>query len=308
MLTGFSLTRRPPPPPKSSGIIFDVIQCLLERCFYFGTSDTRACFSLISEALRTSNQKVVLILHSQGGLEGSIILDWLMNQHSQETMRRLEIYTFGNAANHFSNPRKHEADEKRPRGGDKRAVGHIEHYANSLDFVARWGVTHFKKALASRNNIVGGGGGEYEDDQGRGATVYLKKAKAAAGLDAPRPCSESNQVEKDWNSYHGTLIEREGSGHMLNQHYFDTMFPLDKFRSGAEVDSHGNPLPGSFMDMEVEEVNDHQEMDNKRGRKSHENHGHAVGSGGKEVCKTKVYQISRLWGYTNGNCPPPRKG
>lgn len=279
-----------------------MIQCLLERCFYFGTSDTRACFSLISRALKEPDVKVVLILHSQGGLEGSIILDWLMNQHSQETMRRLEIYTFGNAANHFNNPRKNEVDESSPKSGDKRAVGHIEHYANSHDFVARWGVTHFKKAVADRKNMVGGDGGNGGGGgDGARAMMYSKEAEVAAAL---RKYSESNRVESDWNSYHGTLLEREGSGHLLNQHYLDAMFPLDKYNKRAETGSDGTPLPGSFMDMDVDVVNDYKEMDKKRGKNHHKEHEHSVGGA---ICKMKVYQMSRLWSYTNGRCPPAKR-
>lgn len=258
---------------------------------YFGTSDTRGCFALISEVLRApEKKKVVLLLHSQGGLEGSIILDWLMNQHSQETMRRLEIYTFGNAANHFNNPRMSEADERSPGGGDRRAIGYIEHFANSDDFVARWGVTHFKKATADRDDMV------EPDPQ---ATVYSKEARRAAAL---RQYVDSNRVVENWNSYHGNLLERKGSGHQLNQHYLDNMFPLDKDRKRVAVDADGAPLPGSFMDMEVNVVNDPREMDRHRGRRrsDHSDHQHEVGS---MVCRKKVYQLSRLWSYTNGRCP-----
>ncbi|KAK2028119.1 hypothetical protein LX32DRAFT_619481 [Colletotrichum zoysiae] len=52
---------------ETAGIIFDIIQCLIERCFYYGTSDTRTCYALIAGALAEQKRKrVILILHSQG--------------------------------------------------------------------------------------------------------------------------------------------------------------------------------------------------------------------------------------------------
>ncbi|EFQ33678.1 uncharacterized protein GLRG_08607 [Colletotrichum graminicola M1.001] len=56
---------------ETAGIIFDVIQCLIERCFYYGTSDTRACYALIAGALGDPKKnRVILILHSQGARWG----------------------------------------------------------------------------------------------------------------------------------------------------------------------------------------------------------------------------------------------
>ncbi|KAK2010226.1 hypothetical protein LZ32DRAFT_681653 [Colletotrichum eremochloae] len=56
---------------ETAGIVFDIIQCLIERCFYYGTSDTRACYAIIAAALADHKKKrVILILHSQGELWG----------------------------------------------------------------------------------------------------------------------------------------------------------------------------------------------------------------------------------------------
>lgn len=280
---------------NSSGIIFDVIQCLLERCLYFGTSDTRGCFAIISELLRDKSKKVVLILHSQGGLEGSIILDWLMNQHSQEAMQRLEIYTFGNAANHFNDPRTSQDEESKPGGFDRRAVGWIEHYANSDDFVARWGVIHFKKKTADES--------KREVEASLGATVYSKGTDPANLIRQYTRIKQDDSVEQAWNSYHGDLFERNGSGHQLNQHYLDNIFPLDRAMRGVEVTEDGAPLAGTFMDTEVDVINDPREMDKLRGKKrGYKDQTPENGLNGV-VSKKRVYQLSRLWGYTNGRCP-----
>ncbi|KZZ93716.1 hypothetical protein AAL_05432 [Moelleriella libera RCEF 2490] len=180
---------------QTAGIIFDVIQCLLERCFYYGTIDTRACYALIAGALADdTKKKVVLILHSQGGLEGSIILDWLLSHCSRAHLKKLEIYTFGNAANHFNNPKIKEG----------YVVGHIEHYANDGDFVARWGATHFK-SLVSRQEETG------KKAHGPGVLGYLL-----------------GRCERQ-NSFNGRLFENKHTrGHLLNQHYLNRILPLNK--------------------------------------------------------------------------------
>jgi hypothetical protein len=61
----------------------------------------------------------------------------------RRTNSKLEVYTFGNAANHFNNPVRRSADDT---GGPKdyyRAIPYIEHYANSGDFVSRFGVLNY---------------------------------------------------------------------------------------------------------------------------------------------------------------------
>lgn len=262
---------------------------------YFGTSDTRACFAIISTLLR-SDKKVILILHSQGGLEGSIILDWLMNQHPQEVMQKLEIYTFGNAANHFNNPRTSKTDEQAPMGFDDRALGHIEHFANSEDFVSRWGVMHFKKETADPAQL------EKSVHNEPKATVYAEETRIVNLFRQHQAIWKGNGVEEGWNSYHGKLFERHGSGHQLNQHYLDNIFPLDINNKRVDVTSSNTPLRGTFMDTEVEVVNDPREMDKiRRRRRGHrdrdENGTNGVGN------RKKVYELSRLWKYTNGRCP-----
>lgn len=98
--------------------------------------------------------KVVLILHSQGAIEGGLIIDWLLDELPQETLRNLEVYTFGNAANHFNNPHRSLSHFVRsllpPRQArhaerDSRCIPHIEHYANSDDYVCLTGVLNFAR-------------------------------------------------------------------------------------------------------------------------------------------------------------------
>ncbi|KAL0944858.1 uncharacterized protein CTRU02_202745 [Colletotrichum truncatum] len=283
---------------KTAGIIFDIIQCLLERCLYFGTSDTRACFALISEALlKSSNEKVVLILHSQGGLEGSIILDWLINQHPRDILQKLEIYTFGNAANHFNNPRIFKKKDHNEEKGCDRAIRHIEHYANSYDFVSRWGVMHFKKKTADQKDrsII----------HNLSAAVLSHRTEPKKHL-SKKQLKENNKLQKAWNSYNGALFERIGSGHQLNQHYLDNMFPLDKGLTRVQQNGDGSPLAGTFMDADVNVFNDPKYTNRLRnlqgGINGEQENGEQYEVNGDVTIK-KVYQLSRLWEYVNGNSP-----
>ena len=109
---------------RTSGILFDIIECLVQRNFQYATSDVRMCYSLIKETLHDDRfDKVVFILHSQGGIEGGLVLDWLLQELPQELLSRLEVYTFGCAANHFNNPRRHAHSEAERRGGREEANG-----------------------------------------------------------------------------------------------------------------------------------------------------------------------------------------
>ncbi|KAL2795102.1 hypothetical protein BJX66DRAFT_337320 [Aspergillus keveii] len=170
----------------TAGLVFDLLQCLLQRDFSYATQDVRDSYVHLRTALvDPANTKVVLILHSQGGIEGGLIVDWLLDEIPQGLLRKLEIYTFGNAANHFNNPyRDLPARKKNRECSDVSNTGlnehdntilHIEHYANSREFVSVWGVLNFA-------NIA--------------------------------------------NRYMGQVFVRPGTGHMFNQHYMDSMFTL----------------------------------------------------------------------------------
>ncbi|KAJ5779940.1 hypothetical protein N7457_005100 [Penicillium paradoxum] len=135
---------------RTAGIVFDLLECLIQRDFAYATDDIRRSYALVKKALLDPEcDKVVLILHSQGGIEGGLILDWLLDELPHNLLRRLEVYTFGNAANHFNNPRW----TKPARSGAVstsdlmnqfgQSIGHIEHYANAGDIVALGGVLHF---------------------------------------------------------------------------------------------------------------------------------------------------------------------
>lgn len=84
---------------KTWGIIFDVIECLIQRNFGYATRDVREAYKAVKEHLYNPGlSKVVFILHSQGGIEGGLVLDWLLQELPQDLLAKLEVYTFGCAA------------------------------------------------------------------------------------------------------------------------------------------------------------------------------------------------------------------
>jgi hypothetical protein len=235
-------------------------------------------------------------------------LDWLYADLPSSSLRLLEVYTFGNAANHFNNPSRssqsvgdrQDDSEKSPVNAnidnesflakstkaflsspitgrqeyDERVVPHIEHYANSGDFISQIGVLEFTKSSKHRNH-----------------------------------------------RFLGRVFEQLGvRGHQFNQHYMDTMFPIDR-HTGLVLDHN------TFMDAECT-VNENLVVSRERtaseavgqrvGRRdSHQTingdeHGtkdlkeEYVSATKANVDKVKSMQVralSRLWLYTNGKVP-----
>lgn len=285
--------------------------------------------------LDEKNKKVVFILHSQGGIEGSAIIDWLLQELPQNLLSKLEVYTFGNATNHFNNPfrndaAKAQADRKplaaavdaalgptagaapsasKPAEGGKpqqsrneppltpptplspspmistlpaspgalagletgsrnpvalsgNAIGHIEHYCHATDFVAQWGILHFKSRSLE---------------------------------DPPRA-----------PPFAGRAFSRTGApgdeGHLLCQHYLNAMFPLERDgRTGKPVRCAET---NDFMEAEVtvrgrgwgggDNADDDGQPPGSPGM---------LGREGAETMTRKVKELSRLWQYRNGKSP-----
>lgn len=184
-------------------MLFDLLECLIQRDLDYKTQDIRQGRLQIREALSAAaTKKVVLILHSQGGIEGSSILDWLLADLSLDVMSKLEIFTFGNAARHFNNPllpHPPNNPDQSKGGRGERVIKHIEHYANKEDLVANIGVLHFTSPQA--------------------------------------------QPYADGNAFAGQVFTREGTGHLLNMHYLDTMFKM----VDGQVDERGNEFMNSLV-------------------------------------------------------------
>lgn len=315
---------------RSHGIILDVIECLIQRNLNYATGDVRICFKLLKELLYDPGKsKVIFILHSQGGIEGGLVLDWLLQEMPQDLLAKLEVYTFGNAANHFNNPHRHLSSQSLsqlkplsamttimtetsstlasaraavspldPKHGmsvkttppnlqhessslssthsasaaKDRALGHVEHYAHSTDFVAIWGVLHF-------------------------ATNKM----------------ESPQLPR----FLGRLFARADGrgGHQLNQHYLDGMFPLRRDPDTGEF--VGADEDNDFMDEVVKTGKEGEAME--KAREAFEiSYAGTGGFGSGEISTpvvvhgisrrkqrglVRVKDLSRLWSYRNGMSP-----
>jgi hypothetical protein len=255
----------------SYGVVFDLVQCLIQRALLYATSDIRDCYVKVKKALyQPGVKKVVLILHSQGGIEGGMILDWLLDEVPQDLLQILEVYTFGCLANHFSNPSRGIASPgssaKQSSAGetaDQRAIPHIEHYANAYDFASRWGVLAFTK----------------------------KKVQ--------------NHLE---SRFMGKVFVNPRAGHQLNQHYLDSIFPLDSAGRFTR-----EPVEGDFMDMKSCAETDDCTPDLMHiGRSAQEATLEGQGRDGLSKYASvkensgeveKMCHVSRLWQYRNGGCP-----
>ncbi|KAI1258758.1 hypothetical protein F5Y18DRAFT_421209 [Xylariaceae sp. FL1019] len=312
---------------RTTGIIFDVIECLIERNFGYATTEVRAAYKIIKEKLYNPQyDKVVLILHSQGGIEGGLVCDWLLQELPQDLLAKLEVYTFGSAANHFNNPHRHvgSQDEEQKHPGIRtevpktvtevpltdspvdmrapslrsktsrrsmassgtsrqltmpacdRALGHVEHYAHTTDFVALWGLLHFVTNVRASTTMP---------------------------------------------QFIGRVFSRTSSqgGHQFSQHYLNGMFPLAK---GPDGEFTGCADRNDFMDSIVELGKEGTEADDAR--EGFENtwarlidDGHTTGPSDVAVHgsfhgdesefrdgRVRVKQLSRLWLYRNGRSPP----
>ncbi|KND89301.1 hypothetical protein TOPH_06028 [Tolypocladium ophioglossoides CBS 100239] len=311
---------------RTSGIIFDVMECLIQRNFTYATGDVRLCFKILREVLYDpSKSKVIFVLHSQGGIEGGLVLDWLLQETPQDLLAKLEVYPFGNASNHFNNPHRHAISQSlsesdphaamntlmressfatpvsspvETRNGfttqeppplslessmtssrtfsvaKDRAIGHVEHYAHTTDFVALWGVLHFA------TNRMG-----------------------------------SPQLPR----FLGRLFNRStcAGGHQFNQHYLDGMFPLKRDPKTGEFIGADDDNP--FMEEIIKIGKEGAAMDNTREAFDISYAGTRGFGSGEITTPVEVYdatskktrrrdvqvkELSRLWRYRNGRSPP----
>ncbi|WVW85150.1 hypothetical protein I302_107188 [Kwoniella bestiolae CBS 10118] len=119
---------------RTFGIWFDFVECMLQRDLLWNTTDTREGYNIISRHVADpTKEKIVLMAHSQGGIIMSSWADQLLSDFSHEQLKKVEIYTFASAANHFSIP---ETDTG-------PAFGCVEHFVNELDYVSDIGLLSF---------------------------------------------------------------------------------------------------------------------------------------------------------------------
>ncbi|KAF7720158.1 Uncharacterized protein PECH_007415 [Penicillium ucsense] len=253
---------------RTAGILFDLIECLIQRGFAYATDDVRRAYVLLKDALLDSSvEKVVLVLHSQGGIEGGLVIDWLLDELPQDLLHQLEVYTFANAANHFNNPvdscltPAHDSFRERmlPK---RRSIKYIEHYANADDPVSWLGVLQFA-------NIPNRYLGRLFVRPGSGHLMNQHCLDNMFTLGPDKKVLESNafmdmKVEK--SSDRDALLGRESltPAGGLDEPDEETLSPLAQ---SAPVFQNGTPLAG------------------------------------QDYTKLQVKDFSRLWQYRNGGSP-----
>jgi hypothetical protein len=125
---------------RSLGAWFDLVECILMRDLHLNTANIRNGYKYIYQAIADPTlEKVVLIGHSQGGIIVTAWVDQLVTDFSREMLRKLEVYTFASAADHFSRARPGSGNDSVVHGHDG-LFGRVEHFANTGDFVAQYGV------------------------------------------------------------------------------------------------------------------------------------------------------------------------
>jgi hypothetical protein len=252
-------------------------------------------------------------------------LDWLYADLPSNALSHLEVYTFGCAgtpvdifsrahikeqlyvANHFNNPIRSRGHIDDRQGKNENP---IDAHINDKSFLAEPTKVFFASSTIGRQ----------ESDE----RVIPHIEHYANSED---PVSRFGVLNFTRSSKHhdtrfmGRVFEQMGvQGHQFNQHYLDTMFPIDR-HTGVVLDRN------AFMDAEctVNEnlvisreraaVDDVGRMVGLRGRHrtiSGEYQGTRdleekyVGAMKANVAKVKsmrVRELSRLWLYTNGKAP-----
>lgn len=297
----------------SFGIPFDVLECMIQRTFAYPTFDIRNAYATISALLADESiKKLVLIAHSQGAIEAGMVLDWLYATTTMKQLAKLEIFTFGNAANHWNC----STNEDGP------VIEHIEHYANDGDWVARFGVLHFRQPhdITTNEDATNGDATSTESSATRQVQQPQTPVLLADGV-RKRSTWELERIRRRKDRFFGRMFKiGDSSGHQLNQHYLDNLFIMDdkleRVLDGDEIQTQPEHAMGgrkqaikSFMEMEVDP--DMLERDNTviaatsdlKQREAAKNGVHIRSEGGREATRFKVEELSRLWLYRNGRTP-----
>ncbi|KAH7395471.1 hypothetical protein BKA64DRAFT_59873 [Cadophora sp. MPI-SDFR-AT-0126] len=262
---------------KTNGIIFDVLQCLIQRNFTYATQDVRDCYSIVKSTLYQPHlTKVIFILHSQGAIEGGLIIDWLLQEVPQDLLAKLEVYTFGNAANHFNNPHLHllsqHAALMHPKTPATTKTTTSVHYHDPIHPVPNTHSTPLPHPDFRSNDAAP------NVNPNPGATLTNGTPLTTTSPPTPKPITRQISRQEStsgktiryiehyahtsdfvacWGVLHftknfslgpsaprfmGRVFERGGQGgHQMNMHYLDGMFPLKPVGAApSEISGSGN--------------------------------------------------------------------
>lgn len=310
---------------RTSGFIFDIVECLIQRNFGYANSDIRICFKILKDILHNpSKSKVIFILHSQGGIEGGLVLDWLLQELPQDLLGKLEVYTFGSAANHFNNPHRHAVSQTLAQLNPWSAMGTI-----MTETIYESPVSSPRE---SKNRISVQVPTSSKKSPSISSTRSVSAAKDRA-IGHVEHYAHNTDFVAIWGILHfatnamgspqlprflGRLFSRSdrSGGHQLNQHYLDGMFPL-RFdpKTGKYTGADEN---NKFMEEVIKIGKEGDAMSNAREAFEISWAG-TQGFGTGEIStpvdvygspvkgefhgQVKVKDLSRLWSYRNGRRP-----
>lgn len=236
---------------RTSGIIFDVVECLIQRNFGYATGDVREAYKVVKDKLYNPQySKVVFILHSQGGIEGGLVLDWLLQEMPQDLLAKLEVYTFGNAANHFNNPHLHVKAQESQREHCAAALAMRHHGESAMpmrDSPVEYKVSASPVARRGDLSMTS----HHDDDDHKNTAAATTHPAHPIPTTADRVIAHvehyahttdfvalwgvlhfatSQLANKQLPRFIGRVFARTSSrgGHQFCQHYLDGMFPLEK--------------------------------------------------------------------------------
>jgi hypothetical protein len=156
-----------------------------------------------------------------------MIIDWLLQEVPQDLLAKLEVYTFGNAANHFNNPHLHLLSQH-------AALKHptVPSTTKTLTSVRYHDPLSTLPAPTDENGgmNVNGHARSTKQESTSGKTIRYIEHYAHTSDFVARwgvlhfTCNFS--LDPTSPRFMGRVFERPGEGHQFNQHYLDAMFPL----------------------------------------------------------------------------------
>ncbi|KAG5922859.1 hypothetical protein E4U53_003643 [Claviceps sorghi] len=316
---------------KTSGVLFDLIECLIQRNFTYATKDVRICYKIIRDLLyKPDKSKIIFILHSQGGIEGGLVLDWLLQELPQDLLSKLEVYTFGNAANHFNNPHRRIASQVLTRFDPLAAIKSFYAKPNlSAPLASRveakkgYDVTQLSLQASDKDALASHSSSRTSVAANDRAISYIEHyahGNDFVALWGVLHFARSKLASAQIPRFMGRIFSRAaGRGHLLNQHYLDAMFPLKRDPETGQLT--GADEDNAFMEETVEIDDEVDDVVNGKAqtRESFDitylstellDSGDAATFPPKDALAkkrskgaVKVKELSRLWSYRNGQSP-----
>lgn len=225
----------------------------------------RDCYSIVKSTLYQPHlTKVIFILHSQGGIEGGLIIDWLLQEVPQDLLAKLEVYTFGNAANHFNNPHLHLLSQHAalmhptvPATTKTTTSVHYHDPIHPLPNIHAMPLPHREGVSNGTNTNTTSTGTTLNTTPPKPITRQISRQESTSGktIRYIEHYAHTSDFVACWGVLHftknfslgpsaprfmGRVFERSGQGHQMNMHYLDGMFPLRAVEDGGSSESATN--------------------------------------------------------------------